>query len=158
MERRQMELIKMALGPLPKETDKNKTFYYSMEKYQLTLNNIWKYIKEIFGDVEVAHLPPHGNNICSTYAKEYEKTLRLADGLRQMGVGPGDKVATIDRNTVWHFDLCWAFPGMGAVLHPLNVRLAPEDIAYIIYHARDKALIYHRDLPPLVEKLKPHSS
>jgi len=55
MERRQMELIKMALRLLPKETDKNKTFYYSMEKYQLTLNNIWKYIKEIFGDVEVAH-------------------------------------------------------------------------------------------------------
>jgi fatty-acyl-CoA synthase len=156
MERRQMELIKMALRLLHKETDKNKTFYYSMEKYQLTLNNIWKYIKEIFGDVEVAHLPPHGNNIRSTYAKEYEKTLRLADGLRQMGVGPGDRVATLDWNTIWHFDMYWAVPGMGAVLHPLNVRLAPEDIAYIINHAGDKALIYHRDFAPLVEKLKPH--
>jgi fatty-acyl-CoA synthase len=128
MEKRQMELIKMALRLLPKETDKNKTLSYSMEKYQLTLNNLWKYIKEIFGDVEVVHLPPHGNDIRSTYAEEYEKTLRLADGLRQMGVGPGDKVATLDWNTIWHFDLYWAVPGMGAVLHPLNVRLAPEDI------------------------------
>jgi fatty-acyl-CoA synthase len=45
---------------------------------------------------------------------------------------------------------------MGAVLHPVNVRLAPEDIAYIINHAGDKALIYHRDFALLVEKLKPH--
>jgi fatty-acyl-CoA synthase len=82
----------MALRLLPKETDKNKTLSYSVEKYQLTLNNLWKYINEIFGDVEVAHLPPHGNNIRSTYAKEYKRTLRLADGLRQMGVGPGDRV------------------------------------------------------------------
>jgi fatty-acyl-CoA synthase len=75
-----------------------------------------------------------------------------------MGVGPGDRVATLDWNTIWHFDMYWAVPGMGAVLHPLNVRLAPEDIAYIINHAGDKALIYHRDFAPLVEKLKPHSS
>jgi len=49
-----------------------------MHKYQLTLNSLWKYVNEIFGDVEVAYLPPPGNNIRSTYAKEYERTLRLA--------------------------------------------------------------------------------
>ena len=63
-------------------------------------------------------------------------------------------MATLDWNK--HFDLYWAVPGVGAVLHPLNVRLAPEDIAYIINHAGDKALIYHRDFARLVEKLKPH--
>ncbi len=67
-----------------------------MHKYQLTLNSLWKYVNEIFGDIEVAYLPPYGNNIRSTHAKEYERTLRLADGLRQLGVGPGDKVATLD--------------------------------------------------------------
>ena len=61
----------------------------------------------------------------------------------------------LDWNTIWHFDLYWAVPGRGAVFHPLNVRLAPEYIAYIINHAGDKALIYHRDFAPLVEKLKP---
>ncbi|MGC9050336.1 long-chain-fatty-acid--CoA ligase [Pyrobaculum sp.] len=126
-----------------------------MEKYQLTLSNLWKYIKEIYGDVEVAYLPPHGNNIRSTYGREYERSLRLADGLRLLGIAPGDRVATLDWNTIWHFDLYWAVPGMGAVLHPLNVRLAPEDLVYIINHAQDKALIYHRDFAPLVEKLKP---
>jgi fatty-acyl-CoA synthase len=127
-----------------------------MEKYQLTLNNILKYVKEVFSDVEVAHLPPHGNNIRSTYGKEYERILRLADGLRQLGVGPGDRVATLDWNTIWHFELYWAAPGMGAALHPLNVRLAPDDLVYIVNQAGDKVLIYHRDFAPLVEKLKPH--
>ncbi|MEM3834650.1 long-chain-fatty-acid--CoA ligase [Pyrobaculum sp.] len=127
-----------------------------MERYNLTLNKIWQYVKEINGDVEVAHLPPHGNNIRSTYAREYERTLRLADGLRRLGIGPGDKVATMDWNTIWHFDLYWAVPAMGAILHPLNVRLAPEDLVYIINHAGDKALVYHRDFAPLVEKIRPY--
>ncbi len=54
---------------------------YLMHKYQLTLNSLWKYVNEIFGDIEVAYLPPHGNNVRSTYAKEYKRTLRpAADG------------------------------------------------------------------------------
>ncbi|ABO09090.1 long-chain-fatty-acid--CoA ligase [Pyrobaculum calidifontis] len=127
-----------------------------METYQLTLNNILKYVKEIYSDVEVVYRPPHGNDIRSTYGREYERVLKLADGLNKLGVGPGDRVATLDWNTIWHFELYWAVPGMGAVLHPLNVRLAPEDLVYIINHAGDKVLIYHRDFAPLVEKLKPH--
>jgi hypothetical protein len=47
----------------------------SEHKYQLTLNSLWKYVNEI---IEVAYLPPHGNNVRSTYAKEYKRTLRLA--------------------------------------------------------------------------------
>jgi fatty-acyl-CoA synthase len=49
-----------------------------MLRYQLTSNGLWKYVNEIFGDVELAYLPPHGNSIRSMYAKEYERTLRLA--------------------------------------------------------------------------------
>jgi len=82
--------------------------------------------------------------------------LRLADGLRRLGIGPGDRVATLDWNTIWHWDLYWAVPGIGAALHTVNVRLAPEDIAYTVNQAGDKALIYHRDFAPLVDKLRPH--
>jgi len=127
-----------------------------MEAYQLTLNKILKFAKEIYSDVEIVYRPPHGNDIRSTYEREYERVLKLADGLSKLGVGPGDIVATLDWNTIWHFELYWAAPGMGAVLHSLNVRLAPEDLVYIINHAKDKVLIYHRDFAPLVEKLKPH--
>jgi len=125
-------------------------------KYNLTLNNLLRYINYVFSDVQIVHRPPHGADRRSTYGEEYRRILRLADGLRRLGIGPGDRVATLDWNTIWHWDLYWAVPGIGAALHTVNVRLAPEDIAYTVNQAGDKALIYHRDFAPLVDKLRPH--
>lgn len=122
----------------------------------MTLNNVLRYVAEVFGDVPIAYRPPHGNDVKSTYGREYERILKLADGLRQLGVGLGDRVATMDWNTIWHFELYWAVPGMGAQLHTINVRLAPEDVVYVINQSGDKALVYHRDFAPLVEKIKPY--
>lgn len=124
-------------------------------KYQLTLNNLLRYVNYVFSDVPIVYRPPHGINYRSTYGEEYRRILKLADGLKKLGIGPGDRVASLDWNTIYHWDLYWAVPGIGAALHTVNVRLAPEDIAYTINQAGDKMLIYHRDFAPLVEKLKP---
>ena len=85
---------------------------------------------------------------------------RLAAALQGLGVVGGsgrwvmgDRVATLDWNTLWHFEAYFAVPMMGAVLHPVNVRLAPLEIVYVLNHARDKVLIVNSDFLGLVERI-----
>jgi fatty-acyl-CoA synthase len=79
----------------------------------------------------------------------------LANALSALGVSKGDRVATLDWNTHWHFEAYYAVPMMGAIIHTLNVRLAPLEIEYIMNHAEDKIAIVHRDFMGLMEILAP---
>ena len=72
---------------------------------------------------------------------------------RRLGVQPGDRVATLAWNHQAHFEAYLAVPAMGAVLHTLNLRLFPEQLAWIINHAEDKVLLVDESLTPLLAKL-----
>ena len=61
------------------------------------------------------------------------------------GVQPGDRVATFAWNNSRHLELYFAIPSMGAVLHPLNIRLAVDQLAYIICHAEDSIIFVDPD-------------
>jgi fatty-acyl-CoA synthase len=91
-----------------------------------------------------------------TYAQMAERTARLAGALEKLGVRPGDRVATFAWNNARHLELYFAVPCMGAVLHPLNLRLPGDQLAYIIQHADDQVLFVDPSLLPAVEKLAPH--
>jgi fatty-acyl-CoA synthase len=73
-----------------------------------------------------------------TYAAFGERTARLANALQRMGIAPGDRVASFGWNSHRHLELYYAVPGMGAVLHTVNIRLFPEQIAGTIAHAADR--------------------
>ena len=75
-----------------------------------------------------------------TYSDAGERTLKLANALAGLGVGVGDRVATIAWNGYRHFELYYAISGSGAVLHTINPRLAPEQLGYVINHAEDKII------------------
>ena len=66
-----------------------------------------------------------------TYAEFGARVRRLASALRAHGVGPGDRVATYSWNSWRHLELYFAVPCMGAVLHTLNPRLHPDQVADI---------------------------
>jgi fatty-acyl-CoA synthase len=89
------------------------------------------------------------------YADYGERVQRLANALRALGVGPGDRVGTFAWNHYRHLELYFAVPCMGAVLHTLNIRLPADQLAYIINHAGDKVIFVDRSLLPLLERLKP---
>src|SRR5699024_4265506 len=55
-----------------------------------------------------------------------------------------------------HLEIYFAAPGMGAVLHTINIRLSPEHIIYIINHAEDKVIFVDEDILPLVDKVQDH--
>jgi fatty-acyl-CoA synthase len=91
-----------------------------------------------------------------TYAEFGDRTERLAAALARLGVKPGDRVATMAWNCWRHLEIYFAAPCMGAVLHTVNFRLFPEQIAYIFNHAEDKVVFVSASVWPLFEKLRPH--
>ena len=90
----------------------------------------------------------------STYGESLARARRLASVLRDLGVRPGDRVATLCWNHHRHFEAYFATPLIGAVLHTLNLRLHPDELAYIATHAEDRVLVVDRSLLPLLERFR----
>ncbi|MBX6377948.1 MAG: AMP-binding protein, partial [Clostridia bacterium] len=88
-----------------------------------------------------------------TYGDAYRRICRLANALRALGVQPGDRVATFAWNHHRHLELYFGIPGIGAVLHTVNIRLGPDHLAYILNHAEDRVLFADADLLPALEPL-----
>ncbi len=89
-----------------------------------------------------------------TYREFGERTHRLANALRSLGIGQGDRVSFITYNTHQLLEAYYGVLEAGAILNPINVRLTPSDIAYIMNHSASKALFYHKDFTPLVQAVK----
>ncbi|WP_077617128.1 long-chain fatty acid--CoA ligase [Bacillus sinesaloumensis] len=92
--------------------------------------------------------------VTHTYKEIGERTRRLSSALEKLGVSQGERVGTLAWNHHRHLEAYFAIPGIGAVLHTINIRLSPTHITYIINHAEDKVLIFDEDLLPLLEKVE----
>ena len=77
---------------------------------------------------------------------------QLAGALSRAGVGQGDVVGVMDWDTHRYLECFFAVPMMGAVLHTINIRLSPAQIAYTIDHAEDDVILVHVDFLPLLEE------
>ncbi len=89
----------------------------------------------------------------ATYAEVAERAARLAGALARLGVGRGDRVSTFLWNTQEHLEAYLAVPSMGAVLHTLNLRLFPEQLAYVVDHAQDTVVLADVSVLPLLAKV-----
>jgi fatty-acyl-CoA synthase len=90
-----------------------------------------------------------------TYREYAERTHRLANVLRDLGVAPGDRVSFLTYNTHQLLEAYYGVIESGAVFNPINIRLAPHEIAYILDHSASKVLFYHADFAPLIEAIAP---
>jgi fatty-acyl-CoA synthase len=106
-----------------------------------------------FGDKEVVSYARDGSHVRLGWRAVRERTARLAGALLELGVRPGDRVATLAWNTHRHLEMYFAVPALGAVLHTINGRLAREQVARIVGHAGDRFLFVDPELAPLVEGL-----
>ena len=77
----------------------------------------------------------------------------MAKALRRLGVGSGDRVATIAWNNHRHFELYFAISGIGAVCHTINPRLFADQLRYIVGHAEDKVVCLDLTFVPIAEKM-----
>lgn len=88
-----------------------------------------------------------------TYPEFVDRVHRLGRVLRDLGVKPGDRVGVLDWDSHRYLELFFAVPMLGAVLHTVNVRLTPDQIAYTIRHAADSLVLVHPDFFGMVEPL-----
>ena len=107
------------------------------------------------GDKEIVAIAESGMRESATWRGFGERVSRLADGLRTLGVGPGDRIATFAWNSLQHLELFFAVPMAGAVLHPVNVRFTGEQIAFVLDHAEDCVAFVAASLTPQLAKLLP---
>lgn len=123
-----------------------------MMDYQLTLPTILRRAETLFGNKTIISRLPDRSIHRYTYRDLAERTKKLAVALHRLGIGQGDRVATLSWNHYQHLEAYFAIPCMGAIIHPLNLRFSPDDLGYIVNHAGDKILIVDEVLLPLFEK------
>ena len=126
----------------------------TMMNYPLTLTHILERAGRLFPEQEiVSRLPDHSLHRC-TYADVYRRSHGLAEALQEAGLQRGDRVATLMWNHYAHVEAYLGIPASGGVMHTLNLRLAPREIAYIANHAGSRFLIVDDSLFPLYEQIR----
>src|SRR5436190_6570062 len=108
-----------------------------MMERPLLVKQIGERAERVFADREIVARTQVGIER-STYGKVVQRARRLAAALTDLGVRPGDRVASFAWNSLRHLELYLAVPSMGAVLHTINIRLFEDDLRYIVGHAGDR--------------------
>jgi fatty-acyl-CoA synthase len=120
-----------------------------MSQYPLTLPHLFHRAEKLFAGKGIATATPDGLER-TTYGQWAERTRRLGGALDDLGLSADARVGTFAWNTARHLELYFAAPCTGRVLHTLNVRLFPEQLAYVVDHAQDEAIFADRSLLELL--------
>jgi fatty-acyl-CoA synthase len=126
----------------------------TMMEYPLTLVSLFERAGKLFPEVEIVSRRPDNSTHRYTYGDWYLRTRLLAAALQDFGIKPGDRVATLMWNHSIHLEAYFAIPIIGGVLHTLNLRLHPDELAYIVDDAEDRFLIVDDVLLPLFEQIR----
>jgi fatty-acyl-CoA synthase len=125
-----------------------------MMSFPLTLTHFFERSRRLFARKTLATRVPGQPLFRYTYGEFAERTTRLAGLLRQLGIGKGDRVATLAWNSHRHLEVYWAAPLSGAVLHTLNFRLSAQDLTYIINHANDSIIFVDASVYPMLAAIR----
>jgi len=117
-----------------------------MDEYPLSLTAIVERAERCGGGRSVVSRRPSGAIHRTTLGACAGRARRLGSALARLGIGPGDRVATLLWNQPEHLELYLALPLMGAVIHTLNPRLHPEELGFIVGDAQDRAIVVDESL------------
>ncbi|PTA68315.1 long-chain fatty acid--CoA ligase [Deinococcus arcticus] len=135
----------------------------TMMDVQLTVPTILERIRTQYAGREVVSLLVAGRDEAgnplphthrTTYGQVAERARRLAGGLLGLGLQKGDRVATLAVNSFRHLEAYLGVPSAGLVLHTVNIRLHPEQIAWIINHAEDRVLLIENVFAAMIPAIK----
>ena len=122
-----------------------------MQSQQLLISNLIEFAERNHGDVEVVSRRVEGDIHRYTYKDCAVRSRKVANALDALKLGFSDRVATLAWNGYRHLELYYGVSGSGRVLHTLNPRLAPEQIAWIANHAEDQVLCFDMTFLPLIQ-------
>ena len=125
-----------------------------MMDFQLTVPTLLERASTVFSGVEIVTRRPDRRLTRYTWGDLYRRSRRLANALTKLGLQRSDRVATLLWNQSEHMEAYFGVPSAGGVLHTLNLRLHPDELAFIANHAGDRFLIVDDVLLPVLEKFR----
>jgi acyl-CoA synthetase (AMP-forming)/AMP-acid ligase II len=125
-----------------------------MDDYPLSLTALIERAEVFTPGRKVVYRRPDGNVHRTTLGDCARRARRLAGALHQLGIGEGDRVGTLMWNQPEHLETYYGVPSMGAVVHTLNPRLHPDELAFIAGDADDRAIIVDETLLPVLESFR----
>jgi acyl-CoA synthetase (AMP-forming)/AMP-acid ligase II len=140
-----MAMMQKTRGPVPGQ----------MMEQSLLVSSLLRHAERYHGDTEIVSRTIEGGLHRYGYADAARRARQAANALARLGLAPGERAATLAWNGYRHFELYYAISGSGAVLHTVNPRLFPEQLAWIINDAEDQLLFFDLTFAKLVEQLAP---
>tara|TARA_X000000950_G_scaffold77706_1_gene97674 strand:+ start:64604 stop:66229 length:1626 start_codon:yes stop_codon:yes gene_type:complete len=125
-----------------------------MQDWPLTVNKVIEHAKLNHGHRKVISRSVEGPIVETTYAEIHDRAKQVSNALIADGIQMTDRVATLAWNTGRHLETWYGAMGIGAVLHTINPRLHPEQIAWIANDAEDKILFVDLTFVPIIEKIQ----
>ncbi|MET0680287.1 MAG: long-chain fatty acid--CoA ligase [Burkholderiales bacterium] len=126
----------------------------TMQRVPLSLNNLLERAGRLYPDSEIVSRLPDKSLVRHRFADFHRRARALAAALLAAGLKKGDRVATLSWNHHAHLECYFGIPAAGGVMHTLNLRLAPDEIAWIANHAQDRFLVVDDVLLPLYEQFR----
>lgn len=125
----------------------------TMQDAPLTIGHILRHGTRVHGASQVLTFEG-GPTRFASFAEVAARAASLASALARLGIGDGDRVGTFCWNHQEHLEAYLAVPSMGAVIHTLNIRLAPEQLGFVIRHGGDKGILFDASLAPLFARVE----
>src|SRR5690606_1489975 len=122
-----------------------------MQSQPLLISSLIAFAERHHGDGEIVSRRVEGDIHRYTWADLARRTRQVARAINSDGLAFSDRVATLAWNGYRHLELYYGVSGSGRVLHPINPRLHPDQIAWIINHAEDRSLAFDLSFLPLVQ-------
>ena len=124
-----------------------------MQSQPLLISSLIDFASRHHGDAEIVSRRVEGDVHRYTYRELSARSKQLANAIEALGVAHGERVASLAWNGYRHMEMYFGVSGAGRVLHTINPRLHPDQIAWIVGHAEDKVLCFDLTFLPLVQAI-----
>jgi 3-(methylthio)propionyl---CoA ligase len=124
-----------------------------MQEQPLLISNLIDHAGRHHGEAEIVSRRVEGDLHRTTYRDTAARARRVANALDRLGLAFSDRVATLAWNGYRHLELYFGVSGSGRVMHTINPRLVPEQVAWIANHAEDQVLCFDMTFLPIVKAI-----
>ncbi|MBI4187067.1 MAG: long-chain-fatty-acid--CoA ligase [Chloroflexi bacterium] len=124
----------------------------SHDDFPLNVTTILRHAVRNYAGQKIVSRTP-GGIFRYTFKDSYERIQRLANALEALGIRQGDRVGVLEWNTYRYHELCFAIPGIAAVMLQMNMRLSPSDLVYVANHAQAELVFVDETAIPAAEAI-----
>ncbi|MFZ2393537.1 3-(methylthio)propionyl-CoA ligase [Rhodoferax sp.] len=124
-----------------------------MQSQPLSISSLIEFAERHHGEGEIVSRRVEGDLHRYTYKDAAQRARQLAEALDALGVQPGERVASIAWNGYRHLEMYFGVSGSGRVLHTINPRMHPEQIAWVMSHAQDQVVCFDMTFLPIVKAI-----